>query len=298
MLILAEILLARHSGFCFGVKRAINMALKASESEQPILTAGPLIHNPQMVEELQKHNVMQAEKLEQVRDSLVIIRSHGIPQAQKQMLEDNGNRLLDATCPFVSKAQEYIRLLCSAKYPIVILGDNEHPEVVAMKSFCHCETLIVDKAENLPDKKWNKLGVISQTTKSINQLQEIIQFLLPRVQEMRVFNTICTATSLRQESSLQLAQKSDLMIVIGGRNSSNTRMLAAICAEVTQTLHVETAEEIEPQIVKTKGRIGLTAGASTPDKLIVEVYNKINKITGDRTTVYSVEDIPVNKEES
>jgi (E)-4-hydroxy-3-methyl-but-2-enyl pyrophosphate reductase len=295
---MAIIQLAQHSGFCFGVKRAIQMALKASEQEVPILTVGPLIHNPQMVEELKSHGILPAENPDDIKDSLVIIRSHGIPLEQKQGLESRGNRLIDATCPYVSKAQEHIRLLCDTGYPIIILGDKEHPEVIAMHSYCPADTWIVDKPEDLPDKTWNKLGVISQTTKSLVMLQNLVQRLIPRVKELRLFNTICTATSLRQDATVNLAKKSDLMIVIGGRNSSNTRMLAALCAEVTQTLHVETAGEIDPQIVNDKGRIGLTAGASTPDNLIVEVFNKINEITGDRTTVFSVEDIPVNKEES
>lgn len=289
-----RILLAEHSGFCFGVKRAINIALQASEKEQPILTAGPLIHNPQMVEELKAHSILPAEDITAVKDSLVIIRSHGISQEQKHALISRGNSLIDATCPFVSKAQEHIKQLGAEGYPVIILGDKDHPEVIAMRSYCSGECWIVSAQVDLPDRVWNKLGVISQTTISARVLQEAVHYLIPRVKELRLFNTICTATSLRQDASVSLACRSDLMIVIGGRNSSNTRMLATLCAEVTRTVHVETAAEIDPQWVKGARNIGLTAGASTPDNIIVEVFNKINTITGDRTTAANVADIPVN----
>jgi (E)-4-hydroxy-3-methyl-but-2-enyl pyrophosphate reductase len=280
------------------VKRAINLALEASESNKPIFTTGPLIHNPQMVQELQEHGVQSAENAALLQDCDVIIRSHGIPVEERQALIAQGNRLIDATCPYVSKAQEHVHLLCEAGYPIVILGDADHPEVIAMRSYCHGETWIVADKNELPDKKWLKLGVISQTTKCMAKLVDLMQALVPRAKELRLYNTICTATSLRQDASLQLAKKSDLMIVIGGKNSSNTRMLASLCAGLTTTIHVETADEISLEALSGKELIGLTAGASTPDKLIVQVFNKINEITGDRTTVKSVEDIPVNKEES
>ncbi|MFO7659363.1 MAG: 4-hydroxy-3-methylbut-2-enyl diphosphate reductase [Candidatus Cloacimonadaceae bacterium] len=293
-----EILLAQHSGFCFGVKRAIQMALDAAGKEHPIYTLGPLIHSPQMVEELAERGIKLVDKPEKLHDSIVIIRSHGITLSDRKTLIRNGNTLIDATCPFVSKAQEYIRLLCAAGYPVMLMGDKNHPEVVAMLSYCSGETYVVSNPDELPDKLWQKLGVISQTTKHMETLQELVSRLVPRVKELRLFNTICTATSVRQEATVALAQKCDLMIVIGGRNSSNTKMLASLCSGITETLHVETADEIGAEHISSRQKIGLTAGASTPDYLIVEVYNKMNQLTGNRTTVNSVENIPVHKEES
>jgi (E)-4-hydroxy-3-methyl-but-2-enyl pyrophosphate reductase len=293
-----EILLAQHSGFCFGVKRAIQMAMEASEHEQPIYTLGPLIHNPQMVEELKQHGIIPVENPEDLHDSTVIVRSHGISRSDKEILLANRNKLIDATCPIVSKAQKHVMQLCAEQYPVIIMGDRNHPEVIAMLSYCDGKTLVVAGPDELPDELWDKLGVISQTTKNLKTLQGIVARLVPKVKELKLFNTICTATSLRQEASAFLAKNCDLMIIIGGRNSSNTRMLAALCAEITETLHIETADELTPGQISRHNRIGLSAGASTPDYLIVDVYNRINEITGDRTSVKSVEDIPVNKEKS
>jgi 4-hydroxy-3-methylbut-2-en-1-yl diphosphate reductase len=293
-----EILLAQHSGFCFGVKRAIQIALEASDGQQDIFTLGPLIHSPQMVQELSQHGIRMAEDPAELHNSTVIVRSHGISLSDKETLLENGNVLIDATCPYVSKAQEHVRQLCSEGYPVVIIGDRDHPEVIAMLSYCGGETLVIGSPDEVPDKFWQKLGVLSQTTKNMALLQETVSRLLPHVKELRLFNTICTATSIRQEATTALAKISDLMIIIGGRNSSNTRMLAALCSGITRTLHVETADEISEEQISSQHRIGLTAGASTPDYLIVDVYNRINKLTGNRTTVKSVEDIPVNKEES
>jgi (E)-4-hydroxy-3-methyl-but-2-enyl pyrophosphate reductase len=290
--------LARHSGFCFGVKRAIQIALDAADNNQPIYTLGPLIHNPQSVENLRQHGILMAEKAEDLHDSTVIIRSHGITLQERETLLQNGNTLIDATCPFVSRAQEYVSQLCAEGYPVIIMGDSRHPEVIAMLSYCSGEVRVVETPEDLPEKTWNKLGVLSQTTRKPEDLQALVSRLVPRVKELRLFNTICTATSQRQSATTELAKNSDLMIVIGGRNSSNTKMLAALCSDYTDTVHIETAAEIGAETLSGKERIGITAGASTPDYLIVEVFNKINIITGNRTTVTSVEDIPVNKEES
>jgi 4-hydroxy-3-methylbut-2-en-1-yl diphosphate reductase len=293
-----EILLARHSGFCFGVKRAIQIALEAADKTHPVYTLGPLIHSPQMVKELAEKGILLAEHADGLHDSTVIVRSHGITLQDREMLIKNGNTLIDATCPYVSKAQEYVKQLCMDGFPVIVMGDKDHPEVIAMLSYCDGETLVVGSPDELPVKMWQKLGVLSQTTKNLDVLQELVCRLVPNVKELRLYNTICTATSLRQDASAVLAKKTDLMIIIGGRNSSNTRMLAAMCSGITQTLHVETADEIDAEQISSHHRIGLTAGASTPDYLIVDVYNKINRITGNQTTVKSVEDIPVNKEES
>lgn len=293
-----EILLAEHSGFCFGVKRAIKLAMEASDQKQPIYTLGPLIHSPQMVNELAEHGIRLAEKPEELHNSTVIVRSHGITLSDRKTLIKNGNTLIDATCPFVSKAQDFVKKLCSEDYPVIIMGDKTHPEVIAMLSYCSTETLVVISPDELPERSWKKLGVLSQTTKNMSMLQELVSRLVPNVEEMRLFNTICTATTVRQDATIALAKKCDLMIIIGGRNSSNTRMLATLCAGITGILHVETADEIYAEQISSHHRIGLTAGASTPDYLIVDVYNKINELTGNRTSVKSVKDIPVNKEES
>jgi len=292
-----EILLAPYSGFCFGVKRAIQIALEAA-NKPPVYTTGPLIHNPQMVQELEKKGIKVMENPDELHNSTVIIRSHGITKQENEILLRNGNTIIDATCPFVAKAHEYAQRLTQEHYPILILGDHTHPEVEALLSYCDGETIVISSPKELPEFQWQRLGVISQTTMDLASLREVINALIPCVKELRLFNTICTATSQRQEATVALAKKCDLMIVIGGHNSSNTRMLTKLSSEFTPTLQIETAAELKPEVIMGKQRIGISAGASTPDYLIVQVFNRIKEITGDRTTVKSVEDIPVNKEES
>ncbi len=288
-----KVLLAQHSGFCFGVKRAIQLAQEAAKSAEKIFTIGPLIHNPQMIAELQQQGIFVADDPLAMRDSVIIIRTHGIPKSEKELLINNRNRLIDATCPYVARAQEIVAQCCAEGYPVVIMGDRTHPEVIGMKSYGDEKTQVAESATELHEIPDNKLAVMSQTTKNMAQLHALISDLLPLVRELRVFNTICTATSLRQDASIALAQASELMIVIGGRNSANTKMLAKLCAEITQTVHMETAAELSTDLLKEKKNIGITAGASTPDYLIVKVFNRINEITGDRTTVTNVADIPV-----
>lgn len=176
--------LARHSGFCFGVKRAIKLALDAADEQHPIYTLGPLIHNPQSVENLRQHGILMADKAEDLHDSTVIIRSHGITLQEREILLRNGNKLIDATCPFVSKAQEYVSQLCAEGYPVIIMGDKKHPEVIAMLSYCSGEVRVVEDPEELPDKTWNKLGVLSQTTRKPESLQALVSRLVPQVKEL------------------------------------------------------------------------------------------------------------------
>ena len=289
--------IARNSGFCFGVKRAIKVALKTSENNHEIVTLGPIIHNPQMVAKLESENIFKVDKIEQIKGRPTIIRSHGIKKEILEELEKNNIEIINATCPYVSKTQDYAKSLSEDGYELIILGDRNHPEVKALRSYVNKEVMIVANADELADKQFKKVGIISQTTRRVEDLQELVNKLVPKCHEIRVINTICNATTIRQNSTLALAKESDVMIVIGGRNSSNTKMLAKICESFVKTYHIETACEIERKWFKDKQDIGLTAGASTPDWVIVEVYNEILECIGNINKIDNIEDIPGFKEE-
>lgn len=291
-----RVLLAASSGFCFGVRRAIQMALEARERDQEVCTLGELIHNPPIVQELREKGITVCDDAHEIRDKVVIIRSHGVSKQELQTLVDNGNTVIDATCPYVKRAQELVASM--SDYPVFILGDGEHPEVQGMQSYGNEQTRVVSADEDFSGWRWQKLCVVSQTTQKLGSLQQLVQKLLPQVMELRVFNTICLATTERQEAALCLASRADLMIVIGGRNSANTRMLTQLCATRAKALQIETETELSADAFTGVKLVGITAGASTPEEMIVKVYNKIKEINRDTDLATGLEDIPLFKEES
>lgn len=293
-----KIYLAQHSGFCFGVRRAIDLAREAAKDKDKIYTYGALIHNPEYVNELEEENIVAVEDLSLLSDSVVIIRSHGIQKQDYELLQRQGNTIIDATCPYVMRTHQIMQQMNSEGYPVFIFGDKSHPEVLGMKSYGDERTRIYAAGEKIEEHTYPKLCIISQTTQKVADLNEMVCTLLPQVQELRVFNTICLATSQRQRASVALAKNSDFMIVVGGKTSANTKMLALLCAAYCPTIHIERAREIGAEMIKDSKRIGIAAGASTPAEHIIEVYNKIVKINGDAANAQSIADIPLFKEES
>jgi len=289
--------IARNSGFCFGVKRAINIAMEAAQKDHDIVTLGPIIHNPQMVSKLETSGIHKVEDLDEINGRSTIIRSHGVEKEILDQLQGKGIEVINATCPYVSKTQQVAKELHEKGFQVIIMGDADHPEVIALRSYVEGDVLIVNDPAQLQDLKFNKVGVISQTTKHVEDLEAVVKTLVSRSNEIHVVNTICNATTIRQNSTLDLAKESDLMIVIGGKNSSNTKMLAKICRKFVQTFHIETEYEIDKEWFKDKENIGITAGASTPDWIIVEVYNKIIKCMGGINQVDNIDSIPGFKEE-
>ncbi len=288
-----KIRIAKNSGFCFGVKRAIKLAMDKSEKYHRLSTLGPIIHNPQMVKKLESQGVKSIDSLEESSGDPVIIRSHGITSSTYKKLQSMNVEIIDATCPYVKNAQESGAKLSKKGYTVFIVGSADHPEVKAISSYIEGESYIVQNPEEIPDKIFPKIGVVCQTTQQFSKLEKIVQKLIHQSKEIRIINTICNATTLRQESTRNLAQSCDIMIVIGGKNSSNTKMLAVISKEFIPTYHIETAEEIKDEWFKNVENIGLTAGASTPDWIITNVYNKIINLLGFPSgTVKNVEDIP------
>ena len=288
--------LAEHSGFCFGVRRAIQMAVEAQQCGGEVCTWGELIHNPQIVADLARQGIGVCSPQEPPRGKTVVLRSHGVSKNELELLQTCGNTIVDATCPYVERAQELVA--ANSGHPLLILGDPGHPEVQGMLSYGNHQTRVIRPGEELGDKNWKTLSVVCQTTLKLSELQQLVHRLLPQVQELRVFNTICSATSLRQSAAVALARRSELMIVIGGRNSSNTRMLHELCSAETRCLHIETEAELTPQLLAGAQSVGLAAGASTPADRIVKVFNTIKQINGEAGTASSVTELPLFKEES
>ncbi len=294
-----EIRLAKNSGFCFGVKRAIKIAeSEAKERSEKLVTIGPIIHNPQVVKRLEKKGVYSVDDISEIDKTPAIIRSHGISKEAKKELADKGLAVIDATCPYVSKLQSMGEKLSKEGYFIVVLGNKEHPEVLALISYLSGKYLVVESPEEIPNLKGEKLALISQTTQTYEVFEKIVKKLLDTTFELHIVNTICSATTVRQDSTRALAKASDLMIVIGGKMSSNTKMLAKISSNYSETYHIETAEELQEKWCTNKNKIGISAGASTPDDLIIDVYNKIINISRGGVIVKSINEIPVFKEET
>lgn len=276
-----EIVLAKSAGFCFGVKRAVNMAFQAAEEDENICSLGPLIHSPQLVGRLEAEGISVVNDIHAVTDESVIVRSHGITRQEEEYLHEHRLKVVDATCPFVKKAQKYAGMLGEQGYSVVIVGEKEHPEVQGIVSYVQNAQVHVaadvDSAARLPLGK--KVGLVAQTTQAYENFSSIALKLLERSKELRIFNTICDATSVRQNEAHELAAAVDVMLVIGGYNSANTNRLARICREIQpHTHHIETAEEISDSWFDNVARVGITAGASTPEWIIWEVVEKLEKI--------------------
>lgn len=278
-----EIIKAKRAGFCFGVKRAINIAFKIAEESKKVYTLGPLIHNPQVIQKLIEAGVIPTEDIDKIEREPLIIRSHGIPIDLKEKLLQKGLRIIDATCPFVRRAQKYARLLSEEGYQVVILGDEEHPEVKSLVSYGGERAIVLDSKydiRKLINKK--KLGVVVQTTQPTSFLREFTSSVIGYVKELKVYNTICNSTVLRQKETKDIAEKVDLMLIIGGKNSANTTQLAKLCSNLSvKTYHIETAFELQQEWLKNIKKIGISAGASTPEWIINDVIERIRYIGGN-----------------
>ncbi len=281
-----KLLIAKSAGFCFGVKRAMDIAFEAAKrSPENLYTLGPLIHNPQAVEFLEGLGVRVRNRIEEIPRGTVIFRSHGVSFQDLIKAREKKLRIIDSTCPIVKRAHFYAKFLDRNHYTLLIVGDAQHPEVEAIRSYLEEGAVVIERAEDVVRSgPWEKLGIIAQTTQSFNLFQKVVALSLGRAKEVRAFNTICHATTIRQKEAVEIAKKVDFMIVIGGHNSGNTQRLASICREIQpSTLHIETAREIGPKRLANKRRIGLTAGASTPHWIIEEVEEEVRRLNQKRT---------------
>lgn len=276
-----KVILAKHHGFCYGVKRAVKIAQDSVSLEGKAYTLGPIIHNPQMVEKLANEGVGMVHSLDDIRQGTVIVRSHGVGPKVYEQAEEKGLTLVDATCPHVKKAQMAAYELSEAGYQVIIVGEKSHPEVKSIFEWSKNRAIIIEHEAELNDIVFfNKVGVVAQTTFSGEEFQKIVNSLIERVENVKVERTICNATEKRQEAAVELANQVDMMIVIGGKNSANTTRLAELCLKKNKhTYHIETVNEINDNwFNKGINTIGITAGASTPDWLIEEVYHKMNQM--------------------
>lgn len=271
-----KIILAEYSGHCFGVRRAVEMAENAAElSKETVCSYGEIIHNAQVVENLSKKGVQVLHRIDEMQEGKLIIRSHGVAKKIIEKALQKGIELVDATCPFVRKIQKIVEQKYRQGYHILIVGDKNHPEVIGVNGWCEDEAAIVSNILELSDLKIKEGNyvVVAQTTISEKVFQDIEKEIKKRIPDAEIYNTICTATHQRQQATNDLAKKVDCMVVIGGKNSSNTRKLAEIASASCKTYLIESCRELDIEQIKTYEVIGISAGASTPNFLIQEVIN-------------------------
>ena len=269
--------LAENYGFCFGVKRAIKIAEENKESS----TYGPLIHNSKEIERLEKDfkvGLTDDHKSFKSGDKAVI-RTHGIPKNELQELKDNKVDVVDATCPYVTKPQQICQEMSEEGYDIIIFGDEAHPEIKGVKSYATHGARVVTCPKDLEDLKLKeRVALVAQTTRKVEDYMEVANYLIPRHKEVRVFNTICNATFENQEAVRKISKKADIMIIIGGKNSSNTKQLFSIAQDNRKdSYHIEDENDLDFSWFKDKKFCGISAGASTPDWIIQNVVNSIEE---------------------
>ena len=280
-----KITLAESAGFCFGVARAVKQAEDYIKDGVNACTLGPLIHNPLFVKSLEDKGVYVADGIAEVKDGYtLIIRTHGITKELFSEIEKSGIGYFDATCPFVKKIHKIVEKESNEGSKIIIAGDPNHPEVKGIRSYCKTESFVVSTAEELESIKKNNdfsendaFSLVSQTTFDAKEFKKCEKFAKTLFTNLKIFDTICNATALRQEEAVALAKENDMMIVIGGRNSSNTEKLRKLCSEITDTYLIEEASELSGIKFNSASSIGVTAGASTPDGIIKEVIRTMSE---------------------
>jgi 4-hydroxy-3-methylbut-2-enyl diphosphate reductase len=277
-----KIVLAQVAGFCFGVRRAVDLALlERSRTMEAITTIGPVVHNAQVTGRLRTDGIEQAAKLDDVAGGTIVISAHGASPQLRERASERGLKVLDVTCPFVTKVHRSAKQLMDQGYQILLVGDRGHTEVegvVASIESCGGRITVVSSAVEVDLLELgSKVGVLSQTTQYSATFCDVVAAVCRRVSDVRAINTVCGATEELQQAATKMARQVDVAIVIGGRNSANTRRLREICAaEQIPAYQIEVAEEIDEEWFEGKRTIGLTAGASTPDWIIEDVARRIN----------------------
>ena len=277
-----EVILAKSAGFCFGVKRAVERVYEQIETGKKIYTFGPIIHNEIVVQDLESKGVQvieSEEELETLTEGTVIIRSHGVSERICRKIEKQGLECVDATCPFVKRIHNIVSKESEAGKRIIIIGNAGHPEVEGIRGWSKSPAEVIESEEEARNFKANegeKLCIVSQTTFNYNKFQELVEIFQKKGYSISVVNTICNATEERQTEAKDIAAKVDAMIVIGGKHSSNTRKLYEICCkECAHTCLIQTLDDLHLELPDSVRLVGITAGASTPNKLIEEVQNYV-----------------------
>lgn len=277
---MATIIVADHAGACYGVERALTIVDDAARASAPIATLGPLIHNPLVVKDLEQRGVQVVDQPEDVDGGTLVLRTHGVVPSIIDRARTRGLDVIDATCPYVKKVHHAARRLIEEGYQLIVVGEEGHPEVEGILGHALGPATVVSSAADARSLELApKVGVVVQTTQTAELLSAVVAEIAPRVKELRVMNTICAATAERQQAAARVAATVDAMIVIGGKNSGNTRRLIEICRERCHaTHHIEAPEEIEPSWVLDADRIGVTAGASTPQTHITTTCEHLERM--------------------
>ncbi|MBQ6887565.1 MAG: 4-hydroxy-3-methylbut-2-enyl diphosphate reductase [Lachnospiraceae bacterium] len=277
-----EVRLAKSAGFCFGVKRAVQTVYEEVEKGGKIYTYGPIIHNEEVVKDLEKKGVSvieTADDLAKIKEGTVIIRSHGVPKEIYQIIEKQGLACVDATCPFVKRIHTIVEKESGQGSKIVIIGNENHPEVEGIKGWSQTPAVVIEseeEAEKFKAENDEKICMVAQTTFNYNKFKELVEIFQKKGYNVSVVNTICNATEERQTEAKEIAALVDVMIVIGGKHSSNTRKLYEICSkECEHTYFIQTLDDLHLELPKAVRLIGITAGASTPNNIIEEVQNYV-----------------------
>ncbi len=277
-----NIIRAHHAGACYGVERALAMVSHALEEYgAPVYTLGPLIHNPTVVKELELSGIVAIESLDEIKSGTLVIRSHGVAPDVIDQARARGLNIVDATCPHVSKVHKACSGLSDKGYFVIVVGEAGHPEVEGICGYAGSEFLVVPDAGGLPQQLPSAhIGIVVQTTQSEETFERVVAALRDRVEDIEIHNTVCFATQLRQEAACDVAKTVDVMVVVGGRNSGNTRRLYQISSKVCpQTYHIESPEEIDPQWFEGYETVGITAGASTPESQILAVIERLEELS-------------------
>jgi len=275
-----EVILAKTAGFCFGVDRAVSQAVEeAAKADGPVYTYGPLVHNEEVIKDLESKGIraVSSEEIDQLEGGIVIIRAHGIPKAEQEKLEGRGFRVIDLTCPFVKRIHRIVKEASEAGSFIVITGNKDHPEVKGIVGWCEGPSCVIADENDIsmiPEDM--PITIVSQTTFNAKKFKELVEKISERSYNKHVVNTICNATQERQTEASAIAERADVMIVIGGKNSSNSAKLYEICSkECANTQFVQTWRDLNLSPAGKEQIIGITAGASTPKNIIEEVQNNV-----------------------
>lgn len=286
-----KVTLAKTAGFCFGVKRAVEMVYTEAQKGKQVYTLGPIIHNEEVVSDLEKKGVKviseeDLEKMGKDQDvlsgSTVVIRSHGVSEAVYRALEEKNCGIVDSTCPFVKKIHDTVRKHAAQGYDIVIIGSREHPEVQGILGWCLGRGTVLENEQEIssyePQNDGKKVCVVAQTTFNYKKFKDLVEIISKKGYDIIAVNTICNATAERQKEAQELAACSDAMIVIGGKNSSNSRKLYEISKnQCESTYFIQTLEDLDMECVRSSESLGITAGASTPKNIIQEVLEACQK---------------------
>ncbi len=277
-----EVIVAKKSGFCFGVKRAVDKVYEQAEKSSQIYTYGPIIHNEEVVRDLSEKGVQvieNADALSGISEGTIIIRSHGVEKAIYDLIEKQGLECVDATCPFVKRIHKIVSEESEKGKQIVIVGNVGHPEVEGIMGWCKSAPTVietVEEAENFNCEQDREICIVSQTTFNYKKFEDIVEIFQNKYYNVSVANTICNATEERQTEAREIAASVDAMIVIGGKHSSNTRKLFEICSrECEHTYYIQTLDDLHLELPKSVRLVGITAGASTPNNIIEEVQNYV-----------------------